>query len=264
MSRFWRDLEDIPSTEVFSITRTGFSGLARPSSVVTGDLDAVLRALGDVDSIGDVNGLRAMNKRRKAQLEELLITCPDSEQAMVRAFSCFAADGDCIYLGNSMPVRYWNSFAQTGVPTENVRANRGANGIDGQISTFLGASARCARAWALLGDLTALYDSNALAILPQLDSGTRVLGVVNNGGGGIFRALPGGNKHPGALERLLIQPHARSFKAIAEQWGMRYVCIRTADEFDQLEALEKDAAILAELVPDPAQTEQVRNALAQS
>ena len=150
------------------------------------------------------------------------------------------------------------------MPTENVRANRGANGIDGQISTFLGASARCARAWALLGDLTALYDSNALAMLPQLDSGTRVLGVVNNGGGGIFRALPGGNKHPEALERLLIQPHARSFKAIAEQWGMRYVCIRTADEFDQLEALEKDAAILAELVPDPAQTEQVRNALAQS
>ena len=59
--------------------------------------------------------------------------------------------------------------------------------------------------------------------------------------------LPRGNKHPEALERLLIQPHARSFKAIAEQWSMRYVCIRTADEFDQLEALEKDAAILAEL-----------------
>jgi len=263
VARFWRDLEDIPSTEVFSITRTGFSGLARPSSVVTGDLDAVLRALGDVDSVGDVNGLRAMNKRHKAQMEELLITCPDSEQAMVRAFSCFAADGDCIYLGNSMPVRYWNSFAQTAVPTENVRANRGANGIDGQISTFLGASARCARAWALLGDLTTLYDSNALAMLPQLDPGTRVLGVINNGGGGIFRSLPGGDKHPEALGKLLIQPHDHSFKAIAEQWGMCYVCIRTADEFDQLEALEKNVAILVELIPDPSQTEQVRNALAQ-
>lgn len=88
--------------------------------------------------MGDVNGLRAMNKRRKALMEELLITCPESEQAMVRSFSCFAADGDCIYLGNSMPVRYWNSFAQTSIPTENVRANRGANGIDGQISGFWG------------------------------------------------------------------------------------------------------------------------------
>ena len=170
VARFWRDLEDIPSTEVFSVTRTGFSGLARPSAVVTGDLEAILHALGDVDPVGDVNGLRAMNKRRKALMEELLITCPDSEQAMVRAFSCFAADGDCIYLGNSMPVRYWNSFAQMAVPTENVRANRGANGIDGQISGFLGVSARCSRSWALVGDLTAMYDSNALALLPQLDN----------------------------------------------------------------------------------------------
>ena len=39
---------------------------------------------------------------------------------------------------------------RTAVPTENVRANRGANGIDGQISTFLGASARCARALSLI------------------------------------------------------------------------------------------------------------------
>lgn len=261
VGRFWRDLEDLPSTEVFSITRTGFSGLARPSSVVTGDLDAVLRALGDVDSVGDVNGLRAMNKRHTALMEELLITCPESEQAMVRAFSCFAADGDCIYLGNSMPVRYWNSFAQTSVPTENVRANRGANGIDGQIATFLGVSARCSRSWALLGDLTALYDSNALAMLPQLDSGTRVLGVINNGGGGIFRTLPGADSHPEAMNRLLVQPHAYSFQAMAAQWGMRYLCIRTAEDFDQLDSMEEGSQVLAEIIPDRAQTEQVGTAL---
>ena len=47
---------------------------------------------------------------------------------------------------------------------------------------LLGVSARCSRSWALVGDLTAMYDSNALALLPQLDRGTRVLGVINNGG----------------------------------------------------------------------------------
>lgn len=191
MARFWRDLEDIPATEVFSVTRTGFSGLARPSTVVTGNLEAILHALGDIDTVGDVNGLRSMNKRRKVLMEELLITCPESEQAMVRSFSCFAADGDCIYLGNSMPVRYWNSFAQTAIPTENVRANRGANGIDGQISGFLGVSARCSRSWALVGDLTAMYDSNALALLPQLDRGIRVLGVINNGAAASSAPCPG-------------------------------------------------------------------------
>ena len=262
VGRFWRDLEDIPATEVFSVTRTGFSGLARPSSVVTGDLEAILHALGDIDTVGDVNGLRAMNKRRKALMEELLITCPESEQAMVRSFSCFAADGDCIYLGNSMPVRYWNSFAQTSIPTENVRANRGANGIDGQISGFLGVSARCSRSWALVGDLTAMYDSNALALLPQLDRGTRVLGVINNGGGGIFRTLPGADGQPETMRKLLVQPHAHSFKAIAEQWGMRYLTIRTAEDFDQLDSLEENSQTLVELIPDREQTEQMRLRLA--
>ena len=262
MGRFWRDLEDIPATEVFSVTRTGFSGLARPSTGVTGNLEAILHALGDIDTVGDVNGLRSMNKRRKALMEELLITCPESEQAMVRSFSCFAADGDCIYLGNSMPVRYWNSFAQTAIPTENVRANRGANGIDGQISGFLGVSARCSRSWALVGDLTAMYDSNALALLPQLDRGTRVLGVINNGGGGIFRALPGADGHSEAMRKLLVQPHAHSFKAIAEQWGMRYLAIRTAEDFDQLDSLEENSQTLVELIPDREQTEQMRLRLA--
>ena len=71
---FWRDLEDIPATEVFSVTRTGFSGLARPATVVTGNLEAIRHALGDIDTVGDVNGLRSMNKRRKALMEELLLS----------------------------------------------------------------------------------------------------------------------------------------------------------------------------------------------
>ena len=119
---------------------------------------------------------------------------------------------------------------------ENVRANRGANGIDGQIPV-LGISARCSRSWALVGDLTAMESSNALALLPQLDSGgTRVLGVINNGGGGIFRTLPGADGQPETMRKLLVQPHAHSFKAIAEQWGMRYLTIRTAEDFDQLDS----------------------------
>ena len=109
-----------------------------------------------------------------------------------------------------------------------------------------------------------MYDSNALALLPQLDKGTRVLGVINNGGGGIFRALPGAASHPEAMRNLLVQPHAHSFKAIAEQWGMRYLVVRTAEDFDQLDSLAEDSQTLVELIPDREQTEHVRNALAGS
>ena len=113
-----------------------------------------------------------------------------------------------------------------------------------------------------VGDLTAMYDSNALALLPQLDRGTRVLGVINNGGGGIFRALPGADGHSEAMRKLLVQPHAHSFKAIAEQWGMRYLAIRTAEDFDQLDSLEENSQTLVELIPDREQTEQMRLRLA--
>jgi 2-succinyl-5-enolpyruvyl-6-hydroxy-3-cyclohexene-1-carboxylate synthase len=208
-----------------------------------------------------VNNWRAKNNKRRALMEELIITYPESEQAMVSAFSGFAAEGDCIFLGNSMPIRYWNGFAQTTIPTENVRANRGANGIDGQIATFLGNSARCRCSWALLGDLTALYDSNALALLPQLESGCRVLGVINNQGGGIFRNFPGIEQASEAFKKLLVQPHHHSFEALATQWNLRYIRIRFAEDFDQLDLLSPDEAVLVEIIPDPDQTAQVCAAL---
>ena len=97
-----------------------------------------------------------------------------------------------------------------------------------------------------MGDLTAMYDSNALALLPQLNRGTRVLGVINNGGGGIFRTLPGADGQPETMRKLLVQPHAHSFKAIAEQWGMRYLTIRTAEDFDQLDSLEENSQTLVD------------------
>ena len=64
------------------------------------------------------------------------------------------------------------------------------------------------------------------------------------------------------MRKLLVQPHAHSFKAITEQWGMRYLTIRTAEDFDQLDSLEEDSQTLVELIPDREQTEQIRLRLA--
>ena len=102
---------------------------------------------------------------RAAALEELLEAYPDSEPALVRAISHFACIGTGIYLGNSLPVREWNQFAQWIRPVTSIRANRGTNGIDGQVSTWLGCSAEQQDAWAILGDLTTLYDLAAPALL---------------------------------------------------------------------------------------------------
>lgn len=250
--RFWRDLESLPQIPVFSLTRTGYSGLAkRPSTVIKGSMDRIVRAMGDVFSIGDALDLLIPSRKRTGMIEELLLSLTESEQALVNGFSLYAAMGDLIYLGNSMPVREWNLVAQTQVETANVRANRGANGIDGQISTFLGASAQCEVSWALFGDLTALYDANAPALAAQMTGGKRIAAVLNNKGGRIFDRLPGGLEMGDAMQKLLVQPHEWSIKPLADLWKTHYRVVRTLDDLD---FEPEEGLTLLEILPDEEQT----------
>ncbi|KDE33724.1 2-succinyl-5-enolpyruvyl-6-hydroxy-3-cyclohexene-1-carboxylate synthase, partial [Kosakonia radicincitans UMEnt01/12] len=94
-----------------------------------------------------------------------------------------------LFLGNSLVVRLVDALGQipAGYP---VFSNRGASGIDGLISTSAGVQRASARpTLAMVGDLSALYDLNALALLRQV-SAPFVLLVVNNNGGQIFSLLP--------------------------------------------------------------------------
>jgi hypothetical protein len=105
----------------------------------------------------------------------LLEIYPDSEPALLRTLSHYASIGSGLFLGNSMPIREWNLFAQWLRPVPSVRANRGVNGIDGQVSTWLGWSAEVSDAWAIIGDLTALYDLAGPFVLDQINGQGRVL-----------------------------------------------------------------------------------------
>lgn len=103
--RFWRDLEEMPGVEVWSITRSGFSGLARHSDVIHGEVERVLKAIGEVEPVGDVLDHFEGTGRKNSQIEELLEAYPDSEPAMVRTLSLYGSFGSSVYLGNSLPVR---------------------------------------------------------------------------------------------------------------------------------------------------------------
>ncbi len=250
--RFWRDLEDMPSVNVFSLTRTGYSGLAkRPSRVIKGGMERIVRAMGDVFPVEDTQDTLVAARKRGGLIDELIFAYPESEQALVHHFSLYSSLGDLIYLGNSMPVREWNLTAQKQVETPNVRANRGANGIDGQVATFLGASADCATAWALFGDLTALYDSNAPALSAQLPSGKRIAAVINNNGGRIFDRLPGGRQIGEELQKWLVQPHDWKLKPLAELWNAHY---RAVHSIDDLDFEPEEGLTLLEIIPDESQT----------
>ncbi|MFC4075925.1 2-succinyl-5-enolpyruvyl-6-hydroxy-3-cyclohexene-1-carboxylic-acid synthase [Salinithrix halophila] len=98
-------------------------------------------------------------------------------------------EGSLLFAGNSMPIRDMDSFFLKGRQSVRTMANRGANGIDGVVSTALGAAAHHPRTVLVLGDLSFYHDLNGLlaAKMHRLDL---TIIVVNNDGGGIFSFLP--------------------------------------------------------------------------
>jgi 2-succinyl-5-enolpyruvyl-6-hydroxy-3-cyclohexene-1-carboxylate synthase len=251
--RFWRDLEGLQGVSVWSVCRNGLPGLARDSQVTCGPVERVLKALGTVDALDDAIDLLAGAPARAARINELLECHPDSEPAMVRALSHFACLGGGLFLGNSLPIREWNQFAQWGRPLTEARTNRGANGIDGQVSTWLGWSAELDNSWALLGDLTTLYDSAACFVLDQLPAKNRTLAVINNRGGRIFERLPRLATMSTRTAECLTNPHDANLAGLAAMWRIEHLQIRTADDFDKLDS-RGSGPLLLELLPDARQT----------
>ncbi|MFU8847195.1 MAG: 2-succinyl-5-enolpyruvyl-6-hydroxy-3-cyclohexene-1-carboxylic-acid synthase [Opitutales bacterium] len=97
--------------------------------------------------------------------------------------------GANVFLANSMSVRYGEYFWMPGNRAISIYANRGANGIDGTLSTAMGV-AHCGRPSILLtGDLAFLHDSNALLAADQMKGSLTVV-LINNQGSGIFELLP--------------------------------------------------------------------------
>ena len=120
--------------------------------------------------------------------------------------------GSCLQLGNSTPIRYAQLFRYTQV--DRTDANRGTSGIDGCISTAMGAASTFDGITTLIvGDNSFLYDSNALWI-KNCPPSLRII-VMQNGGGGIFRFLAG----PSSLEEIeeyFETPHNVDIERLAE------------------------------------------------
>jgi 2-succinyl-5-enolpyruvyl-6-hydroxy-3-cyclohexene-1-carboxylate synthase len=250
--RFWRDLEKLTEISVWSVCRNGLPGLARASQVLRGPLERVLPALGEIELADDALDYLSAAGSRAVRIDELLESYPDSEPALLRTLSHYASIGGGLFLGNSMPIREWNLFAQWQRPVPSVRANRGANGIDGQVSTWLGWSADVSETWAVVGDLTALYDLAAPFVLEQIDTAGRVLVVINNGGGKIFERLPRLQAMSPRAVEWMTNPQTADLSGLATLWGMNHLRVQRVDDFDQLETGAK--TLLLEIIPDAAQT----------
>ncbi|AXF63904.1 MULTISPECIES: 2-succinyl-5-enolpyruvyl-6-hydroxy-3-cyclohexene-1-carboxylic-acid synthase [unclassified Leclercia] len=167
-----------------------------------------------------------------------------------------------LFVGNSLVVRLIDAFSRlpAGYP---VYSNRGASGIDGLISTAAGVQRANARSTlAIVGDLSALYDLNALALLRQA-SAPFVLLVINNNGGQIFSLLPTPQSE---RERFYLMPQNVQFEHAAAMFSLKY---QRPENWAELEsalntAWSKPGATLIEVVVNDSDGAQMlQNLLAQ-
>lgn len=222
--RFWRDLEtlDLP---VVHFSDLPFTGLTR------GELHPI-EALPEVTPSGRDEAFFARDREYAARFAEILDAEPHSELAMFRALSRDVPAGSRVYLGNSLPIREWDLAATREPRGLTIEANRGANGIDGQLSTFFGQCDPERGNVCIVGDLTTIYDLGAPWIVPQLgDVGFRIV-VMNNSGGRIFSRVPSLRSLDAALrERIIENAHNVRFGQWAAMWGIE----------DRVEELRPDA-----------------------
>ena len=139
-----------------------------------------------------------------------------------------AACVETLFVSSSMPVRdlEWYGRPRHGL---RVLANRGANGIDGIISTTLGV-ATTGPVTALLGDLAFLYDAGALLWARERGVDCTLV-VVDNDGGGIFSFLPqAAAVAPATFERLWGTPHGMDLARVAGAYGIPVTTVGAMDE----------------------------------
>jgi 2-succinyl-5-enolpyruvyl-6-hydroxy-3-cyclohexene-1-carboxylate synthase len=152
-----------------------------------------------------------------------------SEPAVIADLASVLPDGATVFAGNSMPVRDLDSLFPAIERRIRFLANRGVNGIDGVVSSALGASTAAAPLVLVIGDLSFYHDMNGLLAAKQHGVSATIV-LVNNDGGGIFSFLPQA-QHPERFEALFGTPHGLDFSAAAAVYGLEFVRAATRAEF---------------------------------
>jgi 2-succinyl-5-enolpyruvyl-6-hydroxy-3-cyclohexene-1-carboxylate synthase len=171
-----------------------------------------------------------------------------TEPRLARDLTAALPSGALLAVASSMPIR---DVDLTMRPREGLRiiANRGVSGVDGFVSTAVGAAlghAASARdggpAWALAGDLSLLHDVNGLLADPPTDL---TIAVVNNDGGGIFSLLPQAASDGPVFERVFGTPHGADLTQLVSAYGGNHQRIRTVQDLgDAVAVVPKGLRVL--------------------
>ena len=153
-----------------------------------------------------------------------------TEPRLARELAAGLPDGAQLVVASSMPIR---DLDLTMRPRDglHVLANRGVSGIDGFVSTAVGAAlGHDGPTWALAGDLSLLHDVNGLLADPLPDL---TLVVVNNDGGGIFSLLPQAAAGLASFERIFGTPHGVDLAQVVTGYAGNHQLLTDVEELTE-------------------------------
>ncbi|MEG4106347.1 2-succinyl-5-enolpyruvyl-6-hydroxy-3-cyclohexene-1-carboxylic-acid synthase [Microcoleus sp. S13_C5] len=157
--------------------------------------------------------------------------------------------GTPIFIANSMPVRDVEFFWKPNNLEIKPFFNRGANGIDGTLSTALGVAHRNQSSIMLTGDLALLHDTNGFLIKNKFVGHLTII-LINNNGGGIFEMLPVAKFDP-PFEEFFATPQQINFAQLCATYRVEHEVIEDWEQFkEKLNLLPNSGIRVLELQTD--------------
>lgn len=171
----------------------------------------------------------SLRGKRDVKHDEYCVSAPFSDFKVFEILSHKLPENINLHVSNSSAIRYTQLFDFS---KHRVYCNRGTSGIDGATSTAMGYAMKSPNQTVLVtGELGFFYDINGLwnNYIPPY---TRII-VFNNGGGDIFKIIPGPNK-TNALEEFIQTKHQRSAELLAKNFGFSYTKVDDEDTLSRV------------------------------
>lgn len=179
------------------------------------------------------------NKEERLCIEMVTEISEGFEGAYVSKLMELAPEDSLVFSANSMSIRAIDTFYLKSDKYLTLLCNRGLNGIDGTVSSALGAAQHFSQATLLTGDLTLLHDLNALALHRELidhhggkDASSVIIVLLNNHGGAIFDMLPQ-QSEDAYFERLFLTPQRVDFEQATRAFGVSHRFADSVVAFEQ-------------------------------
>jgi 2-succinyl-5-enolpyruvyl-6-hydroxy-3-cyclohexene-1-carboxylate synthase len=240
LSRPVTELISRPDVEVLSVR--SISGVCTDPGRIARRLEVVPEVAAPADgSASDaanaewLDQWRVADARVAAQVDRIAGAATGHPLRVGRAVAAAVVPEALLFVGSSQPIRDLDLMTTPYEPRGRrlILGNRGLAGIDGTISSAIGAALarRSSRALAYMGDLTFLHDANALVVGPDEPRPDLTIVVLNDRGGSIFATLEQGSSSLApAYERVFGTPHDVSIESLCAATGTSFERVADADD----------------------------------